>query len=177
MASGGVESKVARDQHSLNLRGARVQSAADGIAQLLLDVEILHVAVAAVQLHRVERRGHGRLADVELGHRRFHRAALRGSRELPGCAIQEQARRLESYLHVGDLRSNELEASDRLPELLALFRIADTCVQLLLHASDLAREDAAALPTHGVVEDRRALTLLPEAVGNRNAAIVEHHLA
>src|SRR3954447_16431886 len=88
------ETEPGGDGVALHLGGARVERARHGIPQHALDAVFRGVAISAVHLHRVERRGHERLAHEQLGDRRVERRRAR-TIQLPGGAVDEQARRLE----------------------------------------------------------------------------------
>jgi hypothetical protein len=159
-------------QHPLDLGGARVELAAERVAQLALDLVFGHVAVAAVDLQGVLGALHPVLADDELGQRGLDKDAL-ALRAQPRGAVKRGARFLQPHLHVDDLGGDELELADGLAELLAFPRITDAGLEQALHRADRAREDAAALPGHGVVEERHAAALRPEPVLHRDLAVLE----
>ena len=153
-----------------------VERAAHRVAQRALDLVLRHVAVAAVDLHRVERRLDERLADEQLGHRGVQRGAPRVL-EAPGGAVGEQPRRLELHLHVGDAVRDRLELADRLAELRARARVGDRRLQQPLHRADVAREQADPLPVHGRGEHGGPGPDAAEHRLGRNVEIVEDELA
>src|SRR5436190_5574335 len=70
-----LESEAAGDDLPLHLRGAGVERARERVAHLALDRVLLHVAIAAEQLQRVQRGPYVGLAHEQLGDRRLqHRA-------------------------------------------------------------------------------------------------------
>src|SRR6266404_8166143 len=72
-----------RDLRDLDLVGAAVDLQDLGVAAELLDLELGHVAVAAVELYRLEADVHRRLRGVELARRRLGEAErLAGGGEL-----------------------------------------------------------------------------------------------
>src|SRR6476660_8149024 len=71
-----LEPQAARDDLALHLGGAGVERARQCVTQLALDRVLLHVAVAAVDLERVERGAHVGFAHEQLGHRGLEHRAL-----------------------------------------------------------------------------------------------------
>src|SRR4029450_2057617 len=138
------EPEAPRDDDPLDLRSPGVEPSTDRVAQRSLDAVLLHVEVAAVDLDGVECRLYGGLADVELHHRRFERGHAAFTLA-PRASVQQEARGLEPELHVGELRGNELEASDRPPELVSGLGVLDADLELSLHRPDRACEEARAL--------------------------------
>src|SRR5271154_1582465 len=62
---------AARDYQALNLRRPFVNLGNLGVAEKALDLELLRIAVAAVNLHRFGRGFHRGLGCEQLGHRGF----------------------------------------------------------------------------------------------------------
>ena len=164
--------RPSRDDVALDLGGARVERAADRVAQVALDLLLGHVAVAAEDLHGVEARLDEALGDVQLGDRRLHASR-------PACvlqradAIDQRPAGVEPHLHVHDPVGDRLELADRLAELLARARVLDALLELPAHRRRGSRQDAAALPFHRALEDLGAAAFAAEAVGHRDAAVLE----
>src|SRR5690606_19358349 len=145
-------SQASGNRVSLDLRRAGIEAGPDRIAQGALELAFRGVAVAAVDLDRIERRLHAALAHVELGHRRLELAQPSLLQE-PSRLVEEKARGLVAELHVDDPVRHRLEAADRLPELLALAGVGDARFDLPLHGAELEGEDQASLPSHAFAED------------------------
>src|SRR5262249_42780480 len=117
-----LEAEVAGDDHALHL----VRALAD-LEDLLVaveprDRELVHEAVAAVDLERCVHGAVREQAGVELRLRRRQRERL--SRVLePGGAVDELPARVDLGRHVGQLELDRLEARDRPPELVPLLGV------------------------------------------------------
>src|SRR5206468_9404951 len=134
------------------------------------------VAVATVDLDRVERVLHRHLADHVLRARRLH--LVRSTLLLqPRRAVARRAARLEPHLHLRELVRDRLEARDRPAELLALLRITDARVERRLHPADAARHHHRALPVEALERDPpERLALRTEYGVRRHPAVDERDL-
>ena len=110
------------------------------IAHDLLDAVVGEIAVAAEQLQRVVRHLEGGVGDEPLGHGAV--LAWRPARlpvELPGRLVEEDPRRLQLGLHVGEPELQRLEAVQRVPEGAALGGVGERPVERRLRAAERAR--------------------------------------
>src|SRR5262245_24525707 len=128
-SSGGIPlDQLAGDDDLLQLVGALADREERRVAVVALDVELLGVAVGAVDAHRLEavlERGFG---GEELGHAGFHVATparVVGARG----RLDQQARGLGPRRHVGELQLYRLVLGDRLAEALALLGVAQGFLQ------------------------------------------------
>src|SRR5262245_6598399 len=108
---GHPEPKAAGGDLALHLRAPGVERAGQRVAQLALDRVLLHVAVSPVDLERVARRLHVRLAHEQLGHRRLEHRALAPVLHRAD-AVEQEAPGLDRHLHVGDAVTPRLELGD-----------------------------------------------------------------
>src|SRR5690242_3327042 len=84
------EPEAARDDAALHLGRARVERARQRVSDLALDRVLLHVAVAAVELQRVERGLRVHLAHEQLGDRGFEYGVLPLPRQ-PADLVEQEA--------------------------------------------------------------------------------------
>src|SRR5437667_4689366 len=89
------------DDVALDLARARVELAADRVAQFPLDLVLGHVAVAAVDLDRVLAAFHPAVADVQLGHRGLQIQALAVAAQ-PREMVKHVSATLDAQLHIDD---------------------------------------------------------------------------
>jgi hypothetical protein len=94
-----------------------------------------------------------------------------------GDLIDVGARRIERDIHVGDLGLHQLEAADRLAELLALADVGQDHVEARLHDAELDPGEHGALIIEPAHQHADAAILLAHDVLGRDEAIVEHQLA
>src|SRR5438034_1875551 len=87
------------DDVALDFARARVELAADGVAQVPLDLVLGHVAVAAVDLDRVLAAFHPAVADVQLGHRGLQIHALAVAAQ-PCAMVKHVSATLDAQLDV-----------------------------------------------------------------------------
>src|SRR4030095_16367639 len=88
------DAEPAGDDVALDLGSSGVDGARQGVADGALDFGVLHVAVAAEDLHRVERGLDEGFAREDLGDGGVQGDVARAV-ELPGRAVDEQARGFE----------------------------------------------------------------------------------
>ena len=159
------------------LVGALADREQRGVAVVALDVELLGVAVGAVEAHRfeaVEERGLGR---EELGHARFEVAAL-SALVGAGGLLGEQAGRLQAGRHLRELDLDGLVLADRLAESLSHLRVRNGFLQAGAGDAHPARGDvdpAELQPGEDLLE-AAALALADEVLAG-HLALVEHQLA
>src|SRR5688500_17826108 len=136
--------QFAADQHAADLVGAGADVEQLGVAHVAFDRPVLGVAGAAQGLDRLERGFHRILAgeqDRAGGVEAGGPAGVAGA----GDGVDVGAGRVEGDIHVGDLGLDQLEASDRLAELLALADIGKDGVQTGLHDAELDAGEHGAL--------------------------------
>src|SRR5215216_7126961 len=122
-SSGRLEADRTGDEDAHDLAGALADLEDLGVAVEAGDGELLHVAVAAVDLDGVAGRGDGGLGGVQLGDGRLAAERLAGVEPGRGL-LPGQAGGVGPDLHVGDLEGDRLEPGDRLAERLALAGVA-----------------------------------------------------
>src|SRR5438094_10080598 len=106
---------MARDHDALDLGGSLTDLADLCVAHEPLDRIILRVAVAAVDLHRLDRGSHGELRAEQLCHRRLFAEwpAVLG----PPSGVKHQVpARLDLVSHVRNFELNSLKTDGRLAE-------------------------------------------------------------
>src|SRR5262245_45124575 len=86
----GRQTKMPGDDEALDFRSARIEAGGDVVAQVSFDLVLTHVAVAAVNLDRIERRCNGGFADCELRDGALERVRLPAPMR-PGGAIEHHA--------------------------------------------------------------------------------------
>src|ERR687897_1693648 len=84
------------------------------------------------------------LRGVELGHRRFLFDIVDVAIVRPSRLINQQARRLQTRCHFGELELNCLKLSDSATELTSLFAVQDRFFQSALRKSKRGCADCAA---------------------------------
>src|SRR5689334_18108266 len=134
-----------RDLRYLDLVRPRIDLQHLGVAAQLLDLELGHVAVAAEDLHGLERDLDRRLRRVELARRRLgegHRLPRGGHLDLPEHDVLEVHAR---DLHLRELQLDQLEFADRAPELDARPRVLEALREALLDDPERHRRDAGPL--------------------------------
>src|SRR5438094_502237 len=94
-----LQSQQRGDDVALDLARARVELAADRVAQFPLDLVLGHVPVAAVDLDRVLAAFDPAVADVELGHRGLQVNALAVAAQ-PRAIVEHVPGALDPQLHV-----------------------------------------------------------------------------
>src|SRR5688572_27695881 len=94
----------------------------------------------------------------------------------PRRVVHEQPCSLQPYLHVREPVRYRLKRTDRLAELFPRLSVKYARLELTLHRADLARQEAASLPLHRVVEDGCRAPFASEPVRHRYEALVEDHL-
>src|SRR5690554_3182165 len=113
----GSGEERAGNLRDLNLVGAAVNLEDLRVTAELLDLVFGHIAVAAKELHGLERHIHRRLRRVELPGRSLGEAHLftgASERDLPKDQVLKVHAR---HLHLRDLQLDELEIADGLTEL------------------------------------------------------------
>src|SRR5262249_50631650 len=165
-----------RDHHALHL----VRALAD-LEDLLVaveprDRELVHEAVAAVDLER-------RVDDAVRDEAREELRLRGGKRERlarvlePGGAVDELPARLDLGCHVRELELDRLEARDGPSELLTLLRVHGGKVVGALRESDAHRCDRDAAAVEDLHELAEAVPALAEEVPLGDGAGVERELA
>src|SRR5262249_20058582 len=135
---------------------------------------LARVAVAAEDLDRALGAPDGDLAGLELAHRALGVGERAAGAAHPRGAVDEQARRVDLHLHVGERERDRLVLDDRPAELGALLRIRERV--LVGGARDADRLRANAGP--GGLEGRhRGLLLRAAALARAGDALVELLLA
>src|SRR6476646_10427581 len=162
------------DDVALDLRGTRVQAAADGIPQVPLHLLLGHVAVAAEDLDRVEARLHETLRDVQFRHGGFEHRRLLSILELAEPVDQRPAR-LEADLHVDNAVCDRLVLADGFSKLRAFPGVTDAFLDLAPHDAQAACEDRAAFPFHRALEHFDAAPFATEPLRHRDTAVLEDH--
>src|SRR5437773_1878675 len=171
--------QAARDLRDLDLVRARVDLQHLRVAAELLDLELGHVAVAAEELHRLERDLHRRLGRVELARRGFgeaQRLFRRRHLDLPEDDVLEVHAR---HLHLGELQLDHLELADRPAEGDARARIVDAEREALLDDAERHRRHARALLGERLLgaRARRDLLGLADQALAAGAHVLEEELA
>src|SRR5687767_3762257 len=174
--AGSAPDQLAPDQHASDLVGASADVEQLGVAEISFDRPVLGVAGAAQRLdrlagdlHRILARQQDRAGRVEA--RRPPRVAS------PRDLVDIGPRRIQRDIHVSDLGLHQLEAADRLAELLALADIGQDDVEARLHDPDLDSGEHRALVIEAAHQHLGAAILLAHHVLGRDEAIVEHQLA
>ena len=126
------------DHKPLDLVGALADDHERGVAVVALDAELLRVAVAAEDAHRLERHLLAGLGGEQLRHAGLEVAALAAVLH-GGRPAGEEARRLDLGRHVGELQLDRLVLADRLAEGRPLLRVADRVLEGGLRDADGAR--------------------------------------
>src|SRR5213080_1339242 len=168
--------KASRDHQTLDLVGTLADDHEGRLAVVALDGELLHVAVAAEDAHRLERDLLAGLGGEELGHARLDVHALAAVLHRGGLPGQEPGR-LDLGRHVGELQLDRLVLADRLAERPSLLGIADGVLEGRLGDADGACGDVDAShlePAHHLRE-AAALDAAHEIPGH--AEVLEAHLA
>src|SRR5690606_33280186 len=96
---------------------------------------------------------------------------------IPRRLVNEQPRRLDAHLHVGDLRLDGLERADRRAERVAFPGIRERGVIGGLRDAERLGRDADAAGVQHRHRDAEALTFLAEPVLDRAAVVVQLDLA
>ena len=91
-------------------------------------------------------------------------------------AVGEAPHRLDPHVHVGELRSNHLEAADRLPELAPRPGVVDAQRQRPLRDAQAHRRNHRALDVEPAHQHGEAAVFSAEEVARRHAAVLEHQL-
>src|SRR5687768_13061397 len=136
-----VRVELARDHDALDLGCAFVNLGYLRVAEQTLDGILLHVAIAAEDLHGLGRDPHRGLARHQLAHRaesRDHLAAILGG----GGGVQERPRRGDARRHVGELELDRLVIANRLAELPSLSRVLAGQLQRRAGDAERLRRDA-----------------------------------
>src|SRR3954454_10241894 len=128
LISAAGEKDLFGDDEALDLRGALVDLEQLRVAHQLLDRVLLHVPVAAEDLHRVGRDLHRRVRGEALRVGGLQRRPL-ALVEQPGGLPDEQPRRLDLGGHVGDEEVDALVHRDRLAELDTFARVLDRVLE------------------------------------------------
>src|SRR5262245_13165968 len=167
--------ELPRDDDPLHLVRPLADAEERRVAKQALDRELLRVAVAAVDPHRLGRVLERGLGGEVLRHPGFHVAAAPAVVGLRR-GLGEEPRRLRAGRHLAELELDRLVLADRLAERLAELRIAHRLVERALRDADAACGDvdpAELEPAHREIE---ALPLLADQVGRGDLEVLEHKL-
>src|SRR5262249_54265408 len=170
------QAEVTSDHHSLHL----VRALAD-LEDLLVaveprDRELVHEAVAAVDLKRPVRDAVGELAGEELRHSRRLREVAPFVL-LPGGLVDEQACRLDLGRHVDEHLLHRLEGRDGPTELLRLARVRVRKFVAALGEPDAHRGDGDTPAVEDLQELLQPRAARTEEVPFRQARSLERELA
>src|SRR5664279_2867888 len=176
VAAGSLKPEEARDHHALHL----VRALAD-LEDLLVavqprDRELLHEAVAAVDLQRGVHHPVRQQAGVELRLRRRERERLALVLQ-PRGAVDELAPCFDLGRHVRELELDGLELRDRPAELLSLLRVRERKVVRALGEPDAHRRDGDTAAVDDLHELLEALAALTQQIGLGHAAVLEQQLS
>jgi len=167
---------VLRDHHALHLVGALADLQDLLVAEEAGDRELLHEAVAAVDLQRAVDDTVREDPGEELRLRRGEGERLACVLE-PRRAVDELAARLDLCRHVCELELDRLEARDGLPELVPFLRVGGGEVVRALSEPDPHRRDRDAAAVEDLHELREAAPARAEQVPLGHRARVERKLA
>ena len=123
-SGGKALDQLPRDDEPLELVRALSDREQRGIAVVTLEIELLRVAVGAVQAHRFEAVEEGGLGREELGHSRLEVATL-SALVGAGRLLGEQTGRFQAGRHLCELDLDGLVLADRLAEGLPYLRVRD----------------------------------------------------
>ena len=170
---------LAGDHEPLDLVRPLVDLGDLRVAHHPLDRVLLHVAVAAEDLHGVRRHGHRGVGAEELRHRRGLRqlGPVDARVDHPPDPVEEPARGLALRLHVGEHRGDELVLGDRPPERLARPRVVERVVGRTLRDPERLRGDAGPRAVEDAHRDPEPLALLADDGLGGHAAVGEEDLA
>src|SRR5215218_1321982 len=173
-AMSGLEDPVG-DHHLLDLAGPLVDLEDARVAEEALDVVLLGVAIAAVDLESLVGDPLRHLGGEELGLRRFEGEALLVLLR-PGGLPGHQASGVDLGRHVGQVELDGLELGELLVELLALLGVGQGLLERALGDAHGLRGDADASAVQSGHGDLEALPFLAQAPARRDAAVVEGKL-
>src|SRR5689334_673398 len=140
-----------RDLRYLDLVRPRIDLQHLGVAAELLDLELGHVAVAAEELHGLERDLHRGLRRVELARRGLGEVHLPSGRRHLDLAEDEVLQVHACDLHLRELQLDELELADRTAELHAGAGVVERALAALLDDAERHCGDAGALHREGLL--------------------------
>src|SRR3954451_12383667 len=177
----------AGDDEPLDLRGALEDGPDLGVAVHPLHGELPRVAVPAEDLHGTLGRPDGDLAGLQLRHRALGGLEVLAVLAHPGRPMDQQPRRVDLHLHVGEGEGDRLVLDDLAPEGLALLRVVEReFIGRSGDADGLGRDGRArelegphgrlslgALAFAGLGEALVELLLAAEQAGAGDAAVVE----
>src|SRR5439155_16813377 len=126
--SGGLGEDFAADKHAADLRGPGADLVELCVAQQPPGREVVDVAVAAEDLHRIERQHRRLLGGVEDGAGGVLACRLPAIAR-PGDRIDIGFASVHRRIHVGELALDQLKLADRLAELLAVVDIGDNDIE------------------------------------------------
>ena len=165
-----------RDHQPLDFRSAFVNLRDLGVAEKPLDLELLGVAVAAMNLHRLGRGLHRGLSGEQLRHRGFLGARLAASLSV-AARMRQQPRRVDLDRHVGELPLNRLVLAIGLPNALALLRVLQRRLERRARDSERLRRDPDPPAVERLHRDLEALPFLGQQVLARHAHIRKTQVA
>ena len=169
--------QLPRDDDALHFVGSLANAHQRRVAVQPLDVELLGIAVAAVDAQRLDRVLQRRLRCEELSHAGLHVAALTTIEGL--CCIEcQQARRPRPRRHIAELQLDRLVFADRLAEGLAHLGVFGRQRERTLGYADAPRGDvdAAEFEAAGRLVEALAFDAADQVV-RRNAVVVEYEFA
>src|SRR5829696_1220653 len=188
---GGSEAVGLANDLEHDLVGAGADPVQAQVAPHALDVVLLHVARAAVDLDALVGDLAGDPRGMELGHRDLAHGVLAVG-EAPGGRVHELAGRLDLGRHLGELEAGDLELRDRAAERVALLGVLQRAVEDVLGGRDGARgadhplalelphdvvEALADLAQHGALGHADVLERQQRRVGGVHAHLLELLLA
>ena len=137
--------QVHRDHLALDLVGALVDLGDLRVAHHLLDRVLLHVAVAAEDLHRVRGDAHRRVGGEHLGHGGDLRHVLLAAVDGAGGRVRQRPGGLDLGGHVGQHELQALEPRDRLAEGVARIAASFYPKDVIVRLSDFKSNEYANL--------------------------------
>src|SRR6185503_1247717 len=174
-ADGVDAEQLASDDELLDLRRTLGERQMAEIAIEPLHRELARIAVPAVHLDRELRDAQAGLGREELRLRGLEHGLV-AAFDRRGGSVGHQPTRLREIGHFRDHRLHELEGADRLAELLALFRVADRCVERRPREPDGGEGDCAAALREPAQRQPEALARLADQVAPGNQHVLERQL-
>src|SRR5579862_136068 len=175
-ACGRLEAEVLRDDQALHLVRAFADLEDLLVAVEARDRELLHEAVAAVDLERGVDDAVRQQPGVELRLRRGEREVAALVLE-PRGAVDELPAGVDLRRHVRELELDRLEIGDRLAELMPLLRVRERQVVRALRETDAHRCDRDAASVEDLHELPEAATAFAEEIALGHTASAEGELA
>jgi hypothetical protein len=159
-----------------DFRGAFQNPDHANLAPDTFDGFILAIAGAAKQLQCAVSDATHHLGSCELGHRSDACTVLRLPIVSPRCLVTDEPRRVQVGSHVSEHPLDTLVIGKRPAELMPLSRVGSSQIKEVLgspHAIGRPIDAACIKALHG---DGKAITLLPEAIFDRDSQVLEKEL-